>query len=519
MSQKTTLYYLIGVTASLGLMIAGYVVWNHSPVLLDDAFISYRYADNLIHGHGLVFNPGERVEGYTNFLWVLLAAISIKFHLDPLMTTRILGISAYLLTIGFCSWFLFWNTSKTSLKELIILPLMIILFLPEGPAALAGSGLETPFVALLILLLGITQHVWYPKSTLMRGGVALIPLIACLTRLDTTLFIASSACITFFDTYNRTGQGRDACEKVVRRFAITAMGLAIYLLWKKFYYHEIIPNSYYAKAADQWNIEVGATYLKTYLQGSPHLLLLLPFLLSAPFIYWSTPLRGFTLFSTFSLLLYGVYVLKVGGDFMHYRFMFEIYPLTICLAALGLLEGLKRLWKPALICIILAVGLSTTPPLLEKRFAMQSLPEMNDYVRVGKLVGECLGATMPHDTVIATTLAGTISYYSKLTTIDQWGINDPMVARQPSHPITYRGHVKFAPVDYLQSRGVNLYLKHPVICSCANPCIENLPNVFIRLRDDECLRTWYLVQKPELTAHFCAHPDNFLLHNVTCPAG
>ena len=44
--------------------------------ITDDAFISFRYARNLLEGHGLVFNPGEYVEGYTNFLWVLeLAAI------------------------------------------------------------------------------------------------------------------------------------------------------------------------------------------------------------------------------------------------------------------------------------------------------------------------------------------------------------------------------------------------------------------------------------------------------------
>ena len=52
--------------------------------LTDDAFISFRYARNLLEGHGLVFNPGERVEGYTNFLWVLeLAALWGLFGLRP----------------------------------------------------------------------------------------------------------------------------------------------------------------------------------------------------------------------------------------------------------------------------------------------------------------------------------------------------------------------------------------------------------------------------------------------------
>src|SRR6185295_8846902 len=42
--------------------------------LADDAYISFRYAENLATGHGLVFNPGDRVEGYTDFLWVVLLA-------------------------------------------------------------------------------------------------------------------------------------------------------------------------------------------------------------------------------------------------------------------------------------------------------------------------------------------------------------------------------------------------------------------------------------------------------------
>jgi hypothetical protein len=43
----------------------------------DDAFTSYRYAENLVQGHGLVFNPGERVEGYSNFLYVLIMAAGL----------------------------------------------------------------------------------------------------------------------------------------------------------------------------------------------------------------------------------------------------------------------------------------------------------------------------------------------------------------------------------------------------------------------------------------------------------
>lgn len=43
--------------------------------LFDDAMISMRYARNLAEGYGLVWNPGERVEGYTNPLWTLWMAL------------------------------------------------------------------------------------------------------------------------------------------------------------------------------------------------------------------------------------------------------------------------------------------------------------------------------------------------------------------------------------------------------------------------------------------------------------
>src|SRR5205814_2662804 len=39
---------------------------------IDDAFINFRYAENLASGLGPVFNPGERIEGYTTPAWVFL---------------------------------------------------------------------------------------------------------------------------------------------------------------------------------------------------------------------------------------------------------------------------------------------------------------------------------------------------------------------------------------------------------------------------------------------------------------
>ncbi len=74
---------------AIGLVIAAFLLWIvvAGRVLgewqMDDAFISYRYASNLVHGYGLVYNPGEPVEGYTNFLWTLMSAAAIRVGWNP----------------------------------------------------------------------------------------------------------------------------------------------------------------------------------------------------------------------------------------------------------------------------------------------------------------------------------------------------------------------------------------------------------------------------------------------------
>src|SRR5262245_15791632 len=160
--------------------------------------------------------------------------------------------------------------------------------------------------------------------------------------------------------------------------------------------------------------------------------------------------------------------------------------------------------------------LAARPPLLEDRFGMQSLAEMDGYTRVGRQVGSRLAESLPPDTRIATTLAGTIPYFSRLFTVDEWGLNDRQLAQQPADRVRFRGHLKRPSTEYLHIRGVDLVIGHPVVCSCANPCRQDGPTVFLRLSGDRCLRLSVLSARPALCQHLCAYPDTFLLDSVTC---
>jgi hypothetical protein len=77
--------YRMVLAACLLMLLAGgtaYILFSPGSRGVDDAYISYRYAHNLFRGNGLVFNPGERVEGYSNFSYTLLMSLAFFFTQD-----------------------------------------------------------------------------------------------------------------------------------------------------------------------------------------------------------------------------------------------------------------------------------------------------------------------------------------------------------------------------------------------------------------------------------------------------
>src|SRR5689334_10099421 len=85
---------LVGFVAPAVLLVVN--MRRAAPLTIDDAYITFRYARNLVRGLGLVYNPGERIEGYTNFLWTILVAAGLKLHVAPEVTTKLLGGAAAL---------------------------------------------------------------------------------------------------------------------------------------------------------------------------------------------------------------------------------------------------------------------------------------------------------------------------------------------------------------------------------------------------------------------------------------
>lgn len=498
--------------------------WAREPYLLDDAFISFRYARNLVEGHGLVYNPGERVQGYTNLLWTVFAAGFLRSGIDPLTGTRILGVGSYLITTVAVAWLVVRQPVPRPLwKHLFLALAPLALIFPVGFAGFAGTGMETAFVGLLGLALGWRGFLAPPRTGRDRAVFAALTVALVATRLDGAPWVALAAVLTFWQPFARgleTDGLRTRGVATVVLFAPAAAALALLLIGNLWYYGELLPNTYYAKVEGVQALAIGWRYLKAYLAGSPQVFVCLGLMAAGLLLAESGGVRQFILFAALCTSLHALYVVTVGGDFMHYRMMFHVYPLLVAAAVAGLVVVDR---KQALIGLLASSALaisSLAPSVLDTRYHMESLEEMHECCAVpGIAYGRRLKQVLPPDTVIATTMAGGIAYYSGLVTIDQLGLTDREVARhgEVTKPVQ-RGHTKRASPSYLSSRGVNLVLHHPRVFSCLEPRTKGPgAHVFIRIEGDVCLRTLYFTPRPELTRLFCSQPENFVVRGLACP--
>ncbi len=517
--------YVIGTLAFAALAL--HRVWSLSHPF-DDAFISFRYADNLARGRGVVYNPGEPVEGYTNFLWVLLTAGGISLGLDPLDVALFLGKSAFVASVVGCALLIFRGTRNHASDVLGLAPLAWLVFATDYEK-FAASGLETTFFGAQLVAFAAIEFLG--GATERRRWLwlhSVLPTTIVMTRPDGVLFVAAAVfvvAVASVRAYRVTSSwpsslGATALSLLLRYGAFLA-AMVCHGVWKVLYYGSLVPNTAYAKRANEGLWESGFAYLKAFPESYPHVLILLVLAIVAVGCPPQPHLRRLMAWGGFSVALFLLYLAKVGGDFMHYRFAFEIYPLVVGFAGLGLLALARMSVAAAAGCAALAFAQGPGAPELENAFGMQSIPDMVRYYEEGKRVGTVLREKTPPETVLATTLAGTIAYYGDRVTIDQWGLNDHYVARLPGG--TGRGHMKKAPAEYLRNRQVNLELGHPHIIRCSEAEREAAKEktgtealVNVRLSGGDCLKTKYVVQTHALTRWFCDRPADFLLEGVGC---
>ncbi len=118
-------------------------------VVAEDAFITFRYAKNLVNGFGLVWNIGDPpVEGYTNFLWVIFCSLGLLLNLELTTFSQLLGILSSVITLLYV-----YKIGKQVLgfkTKIALIPCLMLAI--SGPfVTWASSGMETNLFTLFIV--------------------------------------------------------------------------------------------------------------------------------------------------------------------------------------------------------------------------------------------------------------------------------------------------------------------------------------------------------------------------------
>jgi hypothetical protein len=451
---------------------------------VDDALISFRYARHLAEGHGLVWNVGEWVEGYTNFAWTLWMSLAFLVDLDPVHFAQLSGLAAFALAL------VATGAATRALLGADVPALVAVTLLALTPTfnAYATSGLETALqAATLTGALALTLRAWRRQRLELREAAALSSLLALAvwTRMD------SAALGAWFGLAALAGVlrgGWAAPDRRLRTLAALVLPFTVlvggWLSWKAWAYGGILPNTFYAKTGAEGAWSVGLAYLGTYV----HSTLLYPALIVGALGVaqaWRSR-HAPVLVGLGALGTWLLYVAAVGGDFMEFRFLVAALPLATVIGVWALYSAIH---SPVLRAVIVATTLAGGlhhQLTFEGQGGIESVEqlashlthEVQDWEGVGKTLGRDLGPDS--SAVLATTAAGAIPYYARLRTVDMLGLTDEWVARNGKRVSLQIAHHRLAPLHYLVEREVNLVLGQPWLRRAGKPPRTRYPFAHLR---------------------------------------
>lgn len=407
--------------------------------LFDDEMISMRYGRNLAHGLGLVWNGGERVEGITNPLWTGYMAL---IHLFPIpiekislviQLTNLFFLTITLLIVKKIADVIAANSFFVSTVSV----LFVAFYFPlQNWTVILGTevGILTLLITLIMYLNLISlQHKRFTYLIYLLLG------ILTLIRLDMVFFCV--ILITYF-LLTQKKLRKKHLRVGIPLFVFFLITQTILRLW---YYHELLPNTYYLK-----------------LTGYPFLLRIARgFYVSTKFINWILvllPLLSIIkrkqsqifplLIAFFTQIIYSVYV---GGDAWEFyggsnRYITPVMPLFfIAFIATGhhvfttlKIFVTKRYHHTYTIIggIMLLLSFisfnSQTDDMLAAWLLIRTPPTVGENAFQVRMAHEITRITTPHATV-GIVWAGVVPYFADRTYIDLFGKSEKIIARGRMH--------------------------------------------------------------------------------------
>jgi hypothetical protein len=327
--------------------------WRYA-FLCDDAFISFRYARNFAEGAGLVAGPGgERVEGYSNFLWVMLLAAGAALGIAPDRAANPLSLA--------CSALLLWRVLRYARAALPAgVPLAWCAFPVAALAAnrsfavWSTSGLETRCFEWLVVsgVLAALREIECARRGRAAPATSSWWLAgAALARPDGLLVAGSVlAARAFFEIRSGLFAGRAA----LRAAATVALPVAAHLAFRWFYYGDVVPNTYHAKVGGLTWWSSGSRYFASFAIEYA-LPLWLPLLALGAFERIRAGRGELVWLCAAVVAPHALYIAAIGGDHFEYRPLDLYLPFGALLAFHGAC-ALRATWRERGAALALACG-------------------------------------------------------------------------------------------------------------------------------------------------------------------
>lgn len=428
--------FLLGAPLAGGLSLWGFT--------LDDAYISFRYSENLASGHGPVWNVGlDPVEGYTSFLWVvLMSAAEVILGLPADAASKLISVAAALGLVAILALY--------GHRRVLAVRVVAIAGLALSPAFLliTAQGMETTLAALL----ATASAVLFFEAVQRQGHRALGAYFGCgllsvLTRPDLAVFWGVTLLGLVVLSFG--SQERRALPRIGLWLAVAfVLPALVYLAWRRSYYGYLLPNSFYVKSSPGLISPFGLSIVKAFLKDMAlvYVAALVPlFALTArrasdrgrvghDRLAHTRLFAIAVLFAAVtSFVAAGILFDPIQGGL--YRFQMPVYPVLLLLLVLTAAELGPLRWSPRRAWTGLATGALVVAALVI--LPLHTLSEARSYAVVDtqhdrREAGQALAAVGGERPSMLVTEAGALPFFAGpgWRATDLLGLNDERIARE-----------------------------------------------------------------------------------------
>lgn len=416
-----------GALQLFGALLASLTILHFRECTIDDAYISLRHARHFLQGQGLVYNPGEYVEGYTNLGFVLWVSAWGWLGFDLVAVAKVSGVMGAIAAVWLAPLAPWPDARKGRWERAAARTLCLANF---AFMYLACTGMETAAFTGVVSGLACAASRSNFRATWMVGFLAWA---AFLIRPEGAL--VGLICLGLCGAYG----GRSRLMRSAGAW-IFLIGVVAVELWRYGYYGALTPNTALVKGALSGVKEGYAPWYSTFGHEVVEALsqtggMVMGWLALLAVARHSDRRRAVLAAGVCAGVL--AFQFYAGEDWMvGYRYLQPMVPLYLTLAVIGAVEAFRALYPRvesftggAAVMGVVVTAIGCWGFGVDFHREIRAYPHFIMTSRDMIDAARWLGERYPPHYQITCWRIGALGYYSNLTVIDTLGLTDEYLAR------------------------------------------------------------------------------------------